>query len=128
MNVFHAFLFENEAEISENEVFEKIKSWFSGSPRNSFLIDSNPFTGANILKLTTDEKYVTSFQYERGKTVAVDYSEVSDSETIPSARVRVLMGPDENSEFDDIAVMVLQLLANFTKSPIYNVSTKQFIT
>jgi hypothetical protein len=89
-----------------------------------FTIDSNPFTKTNILKLTVDHKYVTSFQFEKTKVVAEDYSEISTLGEAPTARVRVLMEPDENNVYDDISVMVLQLLSEFSRRPIYNVSTK----
>ncbi|MES9969031.1 MAG: hypothetical protein ABW092_03295 [Candidatus Thiodiazotropha sp.] len=128
MNAFHAFLFGDEAEISEQEAFDKIEKWFSHSPGITITKDSNPFTKANVLKITADEKYVTSFQFEKSNVVAEDYLAISNSKEMPIARVRVLMGPDENSDYDDVAVMVLQLLSEFTITPIYNVTAKHFIT
>lgn len=79
-----------------------------------FTIDSNHFTKTNILKLTADNRYITSFQFEKTNLVAEDYSVISTSGEVPTARVRVLMGPDENNDYDDISVMVLQLLSELS--------------
>lgn len=126
MNIFHAFLFDQS--INEQITFEKITDFFSNIKRCVFLENINPFTKCKILKMITDENFVISFQFESGQAVIEDYKELAKFVSIdPRSRVRVLMSPDKANQYDDIAVMVLQLLSEFSPSRIYDVSKSQFI-
>lgn len=126
MNIFHAFLFDQS--LDEQIVFEKISSFFSTIKRCVCSENINPFSKRKILKLIADEKFVISFQFESGEAVVEDYKALAKPAPInPSSRIRVLMSPDNDNEYDDITVMVLQLLSEFSSSQIYDVNQYQFI-
>lgn len=118
MNIFHSFLF-SEGRHTEQDIFQAIQNFFK-SERMAFTESINPFKKSRILKLIVDEKFVTSFRYEVGEAVAIDYQQISKDTRLPSSRIRVLMSPDPNNDFDDIVVMVLQFLSNYPTAQIYD--------
>lgn len=126
MNIFHTFLFDQS--IDEQIAFGKITDFFSNIKRCKFSENINPFTQRKVLKMITDEKFVISFQFESGQLVTEDYKALAEPVSInPCSRIRALMSPDKDNEYDDIAVIVLQLLSEFNSSRIYDANESQFI-
>jgi hypothetical protein len=108
-SVLHAYHLMPDG-IDEGVAFAAVEALFAGSPHVDTRLTTNPFTRKNLLKLTVDGTYSVSVFHDTGQAVEDDLETVLGRRVACRSRLRFLFAPDPENEFDDIQVMVLDLL------------------
>lgn len=126
-SAFHTYLFSPEDEITEGEYFEKVKKYFRGIENVRFEMDLIPLINRNSLKMCVDGVFVVNFFFEKDPKIATDFSHIIKSDNTPGLRIRFLMTPDKNNDFDEIGVMVLQFISEFKTGITYSPNLNKVI-
>lgn len=108
-SVLHAYHLTPDG-LGEDAAFAAVGALFAGSPHVESQLTTNPFTRKTLLRLTVDGTYSISVFHDTGRAVEDDLETVLGRRVTCGSRLRFLFAPDPDDAFDDIQVMLLDML------------------
>lgn len=122
----HVYFLEKQNHNSES-AFDSVKKLFSNTGRVAFTLAQNIFTKKEYLKLTVDSHYSISVFFDDDTVIADDLEYILGKRLNCHARMRFLLAPDPENNFDDIGVIILHYLESLKEVVIYSVNQNKII-
>ncbi|WP_024610036.1 hypothetical protein [Pseudoalteromonas sp. TB64] len=134
MHIINTFLFGQDGEYSQAAIFDLIKSHFSGDESAEFSEEEQPFGLSPKLRIEFSDYWIliSVIQDESIKESINNIQEITKQELettlSPQCEVRTFFAPDENSEFDHIAIDMYQFLEGLPNSLVYDDNHEKIIS